>query len=196
MSVCRRRSIEYSRGKTTSSGGPAMKNLLAITLSAIAVMAAAALPARAEPLPTQHFLPLSVAIEAATTALDTCVKAGHHISVEVMNHNAMVLVAYHHELATIHSSYSAHAKAYTVLSYSYASGETTSAEIARRITKSTAAVGGIQGSPGLIMAPGGVVIQFGKETVGAIGVGGSSGPVNDELCAKAGIDKIKDRLTP
>jgi hypothetical protein len=24
----------------------------------------------------------------------------------------------------------------------------------------------------------------------------AAGPVNDELCAKAGIDKIKDRLTP
>jgi hypothetical protein len=48
-----------------------MKNLLAIASSAIAVMAAPALPARTEPLPTQHFLPLSAAIEAATTALDT-----------------------------------------------------------------------------------------------------------------------------
>jgi uncharacterized protein GlcG (DUF336 family) len=173
-----------------------MKNLLAITSSAIAIMAAPALPARTEPLPMQHFLPLSVAMEAATAALDTCVKAGHHISVEVMNHNAMVLVTYHHELATIHSAYSAHAKAYTVLSYSYASGETTSADIARRITKSPADLARIQGIPGLIMAPGGVLIQFGKQTVGAIGVGGSSGPVNDELCAKAGIEKIKDRLMP
>jgi len=173
-----------------------MEHLLAIA-SAIVVTAASTLPAaHAEPLPTQHFLPLSVAIEAATTALDTCVKAGHHISVEIMNHNAMVLVAYHHELATIHSAYSAHAKAYTVLSYSYASGETTSADIARRITKSPADLARVQGIPGLIMAPGGVLIQFGKQTVGAIGVGGSSGPVNDELCAKAGIEKIKDRLTP
>ena len=52
----------------------------------------------------------------------------------------------------------------------------------------------VQGIPGLIMGPGGVLIQFGKETVGAIGVGGSAGPVADEVCAKAGIDKIKDRL--
>src|SRR5438270_8741785 len=107
-----------------------MKNLLAIAASPMAVTAVPALPAYAEPLPTKHFLPLSAAIEAATMALDTCVKAGHHISVEVMNHNAMVLVAYHHELATIHSAYSAHAKAYTVRSYSYASGDTTSAPIA------------------------------------------------------------------
>ena len=39
------------------------------------------------------------AIEAATAALDTCTKAGHPISVEVMNHNAMVLVTFHHDPA-------------------------------------------------------------------------------------------------
>jgi uncharacterized protein GlcG (DUF336 family) len=173
-----------------------MKGLLTRTISAGVVLALSAGGAHAEPLPTQRYLPLSVAIEAALAALKECTDKGHHVSVEVMNHNAMVLVTFHHELATIHSSYSAHAKAYTVLSYSYSSGETTSAEIAQRLTRNPADVARIQGIPGLILAPGGVLIQAGKQTVGAIGVGGSAGPVNDELCAKAGIDKIKDRLTP
>ena len=164
------------------------------TIALFATIAAGA--ACAEPLPMQHFLPLSVAIEAAMGALEKCTKDGHHVSIEVMNHNAMVLVTLHHELATFHSAYSAHAKAYTVLSYSYSSGETTSAAIAQRLTRNPADVARIQGIPGLILAPGGVLIQAGKQTVGAIGVGGSAGPVADEVCAKAGIDKIKDRLTP
>jgi uncharacterized protein GlcG (DUF336 family) len=152
--------------------------------------------ARAEPLPMQRYLPAPVAVEAATAAFNHCLNAGHHVSVEVMNHHAMVLAALHHDLASLHSTYSAHAKAYTVLSYSYASGETTAAEITRRIINTPGALARIQGIPGLILAPGGVLIQIGGQTVGAIGVGGSSGPVNDELCAKAGIEKIKDRLTP
>jgi uncharacterized protein GlcG (DUF336 family) len=164
--------------------------------AALALLFGHTIALQAEPLPTQRYLPLSVAIEAATAALDKCTKEGHHVSVEVMNHNAMVLVTFHHELATIHSTYSAHAKAYTVLSYSFASGETTSGEIARRITKNPGDVARVQGIPGLIMAPGGVLVQFGKQTVGAIGVGGSSGPIADEACAKAGIEKIVDRLTP
>jgi uncharacterized protein GlcG (DUF336 family) len=171
-----------------------MKALLTTAMSAVVALTAAMSSVGAEPLPTQRYLPLSVAIEAALAALKECTDKGHHVSVEVMNHNAMVLVSFHHELATIHSSYSAHAKAYTVLSYSYSSGETTSAEIAQRLTRNPADVARIQGIPGLILAPGGVLIQAGKQTVGAIG--GSAGPVNDELCAKAGIDKIKDRLTP
>jgi uncharacterized protein GlcG (DUF336 family) len=172
------------------------EGVMRFPLTAMVALLIAASGAHAEPLPTQRFLPTSVAIEAALAAFDHCVRAGHHVSVEVMNHNAMILVTLHHELATIHSSYSAHAKAYTVLSYSFASGETTSGEIARRLTKNPADVARIQGIPGLILAPGGMLIQFGKQTVGAIGVGGSSGPVNDELCAKAGIEKIKDRLEP
>jgi uncharacterized protein GlcG (DUF336 family) len=171
-------------------------SIRAATFGALTLAAAAATAgsAGAEPLPTQHFLPLTAAIDAALAALDKCTKDGHHVSIEVMNHNAMVLVTLHHELATIHSAYSAHAKAYTVLSYSYSSGETTSGQIAQRLTRNPADVARIQGIPGLILAPGGVLIQFGKETVGAIGVGGSAGPVADEVCARAGIDKIKERL--
>ncbi len=172
-----------------------MKSLLTFAMSTLLVLAASA-SSRAEPLPTQHFLPLTVAIDAAMAALDRCSKDGHHVSIEVMNHSAMVLVTLHHELATIHSAYSAHAKAYTVLSYSYSSGETTSAEIANRVGKQPGGLARVGAIPGLIMAPGGVLIQFGRQTVGAIGVGGSAGPVADEVCAKAGIEKIKDRLTP
>ena len=152
-------------------------------------------PARAaEPLPTAKYLPLDAAIEAALGALERCQKDGHHISVEVMNANAMVLVTLHDPHASIHSNYSAHAKAYTVLSYSYSSGETTSDEIARRITKNPADVARIAGIPGLVLAPGGVLIRSGNETVGAIGVGGSTGGKPDEVCAMAGIEKIKARL--
>ena len=44
-------------------------NRFAARVSAVALIAAAsALPARAEPLPTTHYLPLPVAIEAATAA--------------------------------------------------------------------------------------------------------------------------------
>ena len=167
-----------------------MKSLATAAIIATACVATA----HAEPLPTAKYLPLDAAIEAALGALEKCKKDGHHISVEVMNANAMTLVTLHDPHASIHSNYSAHAKAYTVLSYSYSSGETTSDQIARRITKSPADVARIAGIPGLVLAPGGVLIKSGDETVGAIGVGGSTGGKPDEVCAMAGIEKIKSRL--
>ena len=148
----------------------------------------------AQGLPMERYLPLDVAIEAASAALAQCKADGHAVSVEVMNHNARVLVTFHDPFTTIHSAYSAHAKAYTVLSYSRASGETTSAQIAARITKNPADVARIQGIPGLILAPGAVLIKAQGQTVGAIGVGGSTGSTQDEKCAYAGIAKIQNIL--
>ena len=153
-----------------------------------------AMSAFAQGLPSERYLPLHVAIEAANAALAQCKTDGHAVSVEVMNHHARVLVTYHDPFTTIHSAYSAHAKAFTVLSYSRASGETTSAQIAARITKDPAAIARIQGIPGLILAPGGVLIQSHGQTVGAIGVGGSTGSTQDEKCAMAGIAKIQSQL--
>ena len=153
-----------------------------------------AMSAFGQGLPSERYLPLHVAIEAANAALAQCKTDGHAVSVEVMNHHARVLVTYHDPFTTIHSAYSAHAKAFTVLSYSRASGETTSAQIAARITKDPAAIARIQGIPGLILAPGGVLIQSHGQTVGAIGVGASTGSTQDEKCAMAGIAKIQSQL--
>jgi uncharacterized protein GlcG (DUF336 family) len=165
-------------------------------IAAMAAVAGIAPTASAESLPTQHYLTYQVALEAAQAALAKCTAAGMHISVSVMNAQGMELVLIHDQFASIHSAYSAHAKAYTVLSYSYSSGETTTTAITQRITKSPAAIARISGIPGLVLAPGGVLIKFGNETVGAIGVGGTPGgvAVGDEECAKAGIEKIADRL--
>ena len=129
-----------------------MKKLL---LTAGFIIAASAL--QAQGLPSEKYLPLDVAIEAATAALKQCKTDGHPVSVEVMNHNARVLVTYHDPFTTIHSAYSAHAKAYTVLSYSRASGETTSAQIAagariaqHRIGLGMRGIGGMNGREGIM----------------------------------------------
>ncbi len=39
-----------------------------------------------------------------------------------------------------------------------------------------------------------VVIKLGNETIGAIGAGGASGAKFDDAYARAGLDKIRDRL--
>jgi len=41
---------------------------------------------------------------------------------------------------------------------------------------------------------GGVVIKLGDEVIGSIGASGAPGAKLDDACAKAGLDKIRDRL--
>ena len=48
--------------------------------------------------------------------------------------------------------------------------------------------------PNLLAVGGGVVIKMDKEVIGAIGAAGAPGGDLDEACAKAGLDKIRDRL--
>ena len=46
----------------------------------------------------------------------------------------------------------------------------------------------------MVTAGGGVPIKAGNEVIGGIGVSGAPGGDKDEVCAKAGIAKIGDRL--
>jgi uncharacterized protein GlcG (DUF336 family) len=47
---------------------------------------------------------------------------------------------------------------------------------------------------GMIFRAGGLTIKLGDEVIGAIGVGGAPTAQADEACARAGLDKIRDRL--
>jgi uncharacterized protein GlcG (DUF336 family) len=58
----------------------------------------------------------------------------------------------------------------------------------------------LNADPTLRLRPGGLPIKVADEVIGAIGVGGTptrngvAGGEGDAACAKAGLDKIKDRL--
>ena len=47
---------------------------------------------------------------------------------------------------------------------------------------------------GMILRAGGLTIKLGEEVIGAIGVGGAPSAEADEVCACAGLDKIRDRI--
>jgi uncharacterized protein GlcG (DUF336 family) len=150
---------------------------------------------RAEPLPSTHYLTLSVAIEAAQAALAKCTADGHHISVAVLDGSGTQLVAFHHERSTVHSAYSARQKAYTVLSYAFSDDGRypTTTDLVKRFATTDALVR-VLAIPGMLPSPGGTLIKMGKEIVGAIGVGGSPGGTPDQVCADVGLEKIKPYL--
>jgi uncharacterized protein GlcG (DUF336 family) len=164
-------------------------------LGALLLLLAAHLPARSQPLPSAHYLPLSVAIEAAQAALAKCTADGFHVSVAVLDAAGTQLVTYHDERSTIHSAYSARQKAYTVLSYAFSDGgkyQPTS-DLLKRF-EGTETLVRVLAIPGMLPSQGGALIMMGKEIVGAIGVGGSPGGTPDQICANTGLEKIKPHL--
>ena len=53
---------------------------------------------------------------------------------------------------------------------------------------------GLRNLPNVVIIGGGIMIEGGGAMLGAIGVSGAPGGDADELCAKAGIAAIQDKL--
>lgn len=172
-----------------------MIRLVRAPLGACLLLLAGLMPAQGQLLPTGHYLTLAVAKEAAETALAKCTSDGFHVSVAVLDAAGTQLVAYHDEKSTIHSAYSARQKAYTVLSYAFSDDGKypTTTDLVKRF-QGTESLVRVLAIPGMLPSPGGALIKMGNEIVGAIGVGGSPGGTPDQLCADAGLDKIKPHL--
>ena len=52
----------------------------------------------------------------------------------------------------------------------------------------------LKADPNLMSYGGGIPLKVGDEIIGAIGVGGAPGADKDDVCALAGVAKVKDRL--
>ena len=163
-----------------------------VTLAGAFAVALASLSLRAELVSSQD-LPMALAMEAAAEAVAVCEKSNYRVTVTVLDRAGQTRVVLKGDKATPHTLDSSRGKAYTVITLGPILKMDTSGEIATRIRENPAAAG-LSAIPGLVFLTGGVVIKSGDEIIAAIGVGGAPGGNLDEVCAKAGIDKIKDRL--
>ena len=168
--------------------GVAMRTKLLFVTSLSVVSFAA----QAELLTSQD-LPMALAMEAAAEAVAVCEKSNYRVTVTVLDRAGQTRVILKGDRATIHTLDSSRGKAYTVVTLGPIVKLDTSGEIATRIRENPAAAG-LSAIPGLVFLTGAVAIKSGEEIIAAIGVGGAPGENLDEIYAKAGLDKIKDRL--
>ena len=157
--------------------------MTSILLGALLAVQAAQPP----PAPARPFA-YALALEAAQGALASCQPAGPAV-VEVMDtafNPKVILVADGSRPNLIEF---ARRKAYTVIKKGTSSGE-----FGASVGPQGRGAPPIEGDANLITFAGGLPIRIGDELVAAIGVSGPNGPAADEACAKAGLDKIGDRL--
>jgi uncharacterized protein GlcG (DUF336 family) len=148
--------------------------------------AALAAPASAQ-LIDHKDLSLAMALVVATTAADTCKAQGNRVSVTVVGREGQVLVVLRGDNASPHTVENSRRKAYTARTFRVPSGE-----IAKRVKDNPTL--GLVHLPDVIALQGALPIKLGEDVVGAVGVSGSPGGDKDEVCAKAGIDKVADQL--
>ena len=135
-----------------------------------------------------HRLSAALAMEAAEETVAACAKQNYHETADVVDADGVSIAVLRGDGTGAHSLDSAHAKAYTAASfkndtlalYDRAKGEDGIAPLAKL--------------PHVMFFGGGVPIKLGDETIGAIGAAGAPGAKLDDGCARAGIDKIRDRL--
>lgn len=144
---------------------------------------------KAQGLPTEKVLTLSLATEAAQAALATCEKQGYHVSVAVVDRAGLVRILIRGDGAGPHTTDSSRRKAYTSASLHRSTGD-----LVKLIEGNPSDEGMSNMNDQILILAGGLPLKAGEEIIGGIGVGGAPGGEKDEACALAGLDKIKDRL--
>jgi uncharacterized protein GlcG (DUF336 family) len=133
-----------------------------------------------------HRIPAALAAEAVSEAVASCARQGYRETAVLLDADGATIASLRGDGAGIHTLDSAHDKAYTAASF-----KSDTLPLAERAKGD---LGTLQKLPHVMFFGGGVVIRVGEEVVGAIGASGAPGANLDDNCARAGLDKIRDRL--
>jgi uncharacterized protein GlcG (DUF336 family) len=138
-----------------------------------------------------HRLPAALALEAVGEAVSTCTKQGHHVTATVINPDGVRIAILHGDGSGLHTIEASYSKAFAAVSFA---APVLNLETSGQLGDKFAQQPNFQPPAGMLFRAGGVVIKQGDEVIGAIGVGGAPAAAQDEACANAGIDKIRDRI--
>jgi uncharacterized protein GlcG (DUF336 family) len=128
------------------------------------------------------------ALTAARAALESCRKQGYQVGVAVVDRAGVPQVVLRDRFAGAHTVRVAIDKAWTAASF-----RTPTSELAAE-TQAGKPMSGLRNTPRFLAAGGGLPIEGGGTTFGAIGVSGAPGGDADEDCAKAGLKAIRDAI--
>ena len=152
-----------------------------------AAQGAAQGPAVAQGLVTQRSLSMQMAKTMAEAALAECKAKGFNTAVAVVDRGGHLLVLLRDEQAAPQVGEMARRKAYTARMFRVSTQEF------QKRTAGDAPQGGQRNLPDILALSGGVPVQIGKETIGAVGSAEST-LETDDACSKAGIAKVAELL--
>jgi uncharacterized protein GlcG (DUF336 family) len=161
-----------------------MKRLVATALIGLLPWAA---PAQQGTFTSRALTP-EAALAAARAALEHCRKSGWQAAVAVVDRAGLPQVLLRDRYAGAHTIDGAMNKAWTAASFRQPTGQLAGETQAGR------PMSGVRTLPRVFAAGGGLVIEAGGQTLGAIAVSGAPGGEADEQCAAAGIKAIADQI--
>ncbi|HYC16424.1 MAG TPA: heme-binding protein [Pseudolabrys sp.] len=132
-------------------------------------------------------IPAEMAVTIATTAIATCKTNGFAVSSTIVGRNGEIIVQIRGDNTGPHTIENSFRKAYTARTFRVPSGE-----IVTRVKNDPTL--GLVHLANVVAIQGALPIKVGDQVIGAAGVSGAPGGDKDEVCAKAGVDKIADQL--
>jgi uncharacterized protein GlcG (DUF336 family) len=130
---------------------------------------------------------LSLAIEAARAAVDTCAVGGFYVGASVIDTSGQPRAMVEAEGSDGGHVYVAVRKALVALTF-----KMPSSQASKVVPGDKALLARV--TPTMFVMEGAVPMTVGSEVIGAIGASGAAGGDQDEVCAIAGLNKIKERL--
>jgi uncharacterized protein GlcG (DUF336 family) len=128
------------------------------------------------------------ALKAAQAALEKCRASGYQATVAVVDRMGVLQVLLRDRFAGAHTTDMASAKAYTAASF-----RTNTTDLAAA-TQPGRPQSGIRNRPGVAAVGGGMMIEAGGSLLGAIGVSGAPGGKEDDACAVAGVEAVREDI--
>ena len=159
----------------------------ALTAFAAAAMIAGAGQAQ-DALVTYKTLSLDMALELAQGALKACRDLGYQAAVAVVDRSGVTQVVLRDRFAGPHTVPTATGKAWTAVTFR--------ANTSQLLQFSGPGMpqSGIRELPNVVIIGGGMLVEAGGAIVGAVGVSGAPGGIEDDKCAHAGIEAVRAKL--
>ncbi len=158
-------------------------------VSTLAALLAASGAAHAQDaLVTYKALSPDVALELARASIEACRAEGFQAAVAVVDRFGLPQVMLRDRFAGAHTPATAVNKAWTAVSF-----RTNTTDLVP-LSQPGQPQAGIRSLPNVVVLGGGILIEGGGSTLGAVGVSGAPGGAEDDRCAKAGIEAVRDKL--
>jgi uncharacterized protein GlcG (DUF336 family) len=155
----------------------------------LAALLCAGAPLQAqEALVSYRSLSPDLAFELARATLEACRGRGFQVAVAVVDRFGQPQAMLRDRFAGPHTAPTAAGKAWTAVTF-----RTNTTDLLP-LTQPGQPQAGLRALPNVVILGGGLVIEAQGSIVGGIGVSGAPGGAEDDACAKAGLDSVRDKL--
>jgi len=164
-----------------------MKAQTLLVMAAVCAFTSMAARAQDATVATKSLTP-EIALDAAKAALNECRKRGYQVAVAVVDRSGMPQVMLRDRFAGAHTPATAIGKGWTAVTFR--TNTTALVEVSRPDQPQA----GLRHLPNAVILGGGMVIEAAGSVLGGVGVSGAPGGAEDDVCAAAGIEAVRDKL--